>query len=160
MVFKPVLQAPLPCTFCMCPLSDTPDSTHQLVSRDCKTWTGCVDKGHIQNVQGRGACRTGLKTTAVEDGADSFALINKYHLFTSRCKSVKVADLVAFYVMISLDRRAFWWDREMKCASVSSCMLGSALYRTPPACATYEWVCHWLEGRIILNVTTVKVFEH
>ncbi len=37
-VFKPVLQAPLPCTFCMCPLSDTPDSTHQLVSRDCKTW--------------------------------------------------------------------------------------------------------------------------
>ncbi len=36
-VFKPVLQAPLPCTFCMSPLSDTPDSTHQLVSRDCKT---------------------------------------------------------------------------------------------------------------------------
>ncbi len=64
-VFKPVLQAPLPCTFCMCPLSDTPDSAHQLVSRDCKTWTGCVDKGHIQNVQGRGACRTGLKTTAL-----------------------------------------------------------------------------------------------
>ncbi len=37
-VFKPVLQAPLPCTFCMSPLSDTPDSTHQLVTRDCKTW--------------------------------------------------------------------------------------------------------------------------
>ncbi len=37
-VFKPVLQAPLPCTFCMSPLSDTPDSTHQLISRDCKTW--------------------------------------------------------------------------------------------------------------------------
>ncbi len=36
-VFKPVLHAPLPCTVCMYPLSDTPDSTHQLVSRDCKT---------------------------------------------------------------------------------------------------------------------------
>ncbi len=33
---KPVLEAPLPCIFCMCLLSNTPDSTHQLVSRDCK----------------------------------------------------------------------------------------------------------------------------
>ncbi len=32
---KPVLEAPLPCNFCMSPLSNTPDSTHQLVSRDC-----------------------------------------------------------------------------------------------------------------------------
>ncbi len=44
-VFKPVLQAPLPCTFCMSPLSDTPDSTHQLVNRDCKTWIRCVWQG-------------------------------------------------------------------------------------------------------------------
>ncbi len=33
---KPVLEDPLPCIFCMSPLSNTPDSTHQLVSRDCK----------------------------------------------------------------------------------------------------------------------------
>ncbi len=26
----------------MSPLSNTPDSTHQLVSRDCKNWIGCV----------------------------------------------------------------------------------------------------------------------
>ncbi len=36
-VFKPVLQAPLPCTFCMSPLSDTPNSglavsTNELMS--------------------------------------------------------------------------------------------------------------------------------
>ncbi len=37
-VFKPVLEAPLPCTFCMSHSSNTPDSTHQLISRDCKTW--------------------------------------------------------------------------------------------------------------------------
>ncbi len=43
--FKPVLQAPLLCTFCMSPLSDTPDSTHQLFSRACKTWIGCVWQG-------------------------------------------------------------------------------------------------------------------
>ncbi len=43
-VFKPVLQAPLPCTFCMSSLSDTPDSTHQLISRDCKTWIGCLTR--------------------------------------------------------------------------------------------------------------------
>ncbi len=33
---KPVLEDTLPCTFCLSPLSNTPDSTHQLVSRDCK----------------------------------------------------------------------------------------------------------------------------
>ncbi len=33
---KPVLEDPLPCTFCMSPSSNTPDSTHQLVSRDSK----------------------------------------------------------------------------------------------------------------------------
>ncbi len=42
-VLKPVLEAPLPCTFCMSPLSNTPDSTtHHLVSRDCKNWIGCL----------------------------------------------------------------------------------------------------------------------
>ncbi len=44
----------------MSALSDTPDSTHQLFE------SGVSDKGDIQNVQGRGACRTGLKTTALE----------------------------------------------------------------------------------------------
>ncbi len=53
-VFKPVLQAPLPCTFCMSPLSDTPDSTHQLVSRDCKTWIGCVWQGRHTKCAGQG----------------------------------------------------------------------------------------------------------
>ncbi len=37
-VFKPVLQAPLPCTFCMSPLSDTPNSTHQLVRLQDLNW--------------------------------------------------------------------------------------------------------------------------
>ncbi len=32
---KPFLEAPLPCIFCMSPLSNTPDSTHQRISRDC-----------------------------------------------------------------------------------------------------------------------------
>ncbi len=41
-VLKPVLEAPLPCTFCISPLSNTPDSTHHLVSRDCKNWIGCL----------------------------------------------------------------------------------------------------------------------
>ncbi len=31
------LEPPKHCTFCMSPLSDTHDSTHQLVRRDCKT---------------------------------------------------------------------------------------------------------------------------
>ncbi len=48
------LQAPLPCTFCMSPLSDTPDSTHQLVSRDCKTWIGCVWQGRHTKCAGQG----------------------------------------------------------------------------------------------------------
>ncbi len=41
-VLKPVLEYPQPCTFCMSPSSITPDSTHQLISGDCKTWSGCV----------------------------------------------------------------------------------------------------------------------
>ncbi len=52
-VFKPVLKAPLSCTFCMSSLSDTPDST----------WF----KGDLQNVQDRGAFRIGLKTTGLEN---------------------------------------------------------------------------------------------
>ncbi|XP_067306839.1 olfactory receptor 2K2-like [Pseudorasbora parva] len=35
--FKPVLEDPQPCTFCMSPSSNTPDSTHELISRDRKT---------------------------------------------------------------------------------------------------------------------------
>ncbi len=53
-VFKPVLQAPLPCIFCMSPLSDTPNSTHQLVSRNCKTWIGCVWQGRHPKCAGQG----------------------------------------------------------------------------------------------------------
>ncbi len=52
-VFKPVLKAPLSCTFCMSSLSDTTDST----------WF----KGDLQNVQDWGAFRTGLKTTGLEN---------------------------------------------------------------------------------------------
>ncbi len=53
-VFKPVLQAPLPSTFCLSTLSDTPDSTHQLVSRDCKTWIVCVWQGRHTKCAGQG----------------------------------------------------------------------------------------------------------
>ncbi len=53
MVFKPVLQEPLPCTFCMSSLSDTPDSSHQLVSRDCKAWIGCVWQGRHKKCAGQ-----------------------------------------------------------------------------------------------------------
>ncbi len=44
-VLKPVLEYPQPCTFCMSPSSITPDSTHQLISGDCKTEVGVSDKG-------------------------------------------------------------------------------------------------------------------
>ncbi len=57
MVFKPVLQPPLPRTFFVSSLSDTPSSGLTVSS-------GVSDKGDIQNVQGRCACKTGLKTTA------------------------------------------------------------------------------------------------
>ncbi len=40
MVFKPVLQAPLPCTFCMCPLS-TPSSGPFLNMRSCLYLCSC-----------------------------------------------------------------------------------------------------------------------
>ncbi len=48
-----------------------PYQTHliQLISSLVETTSpesGVYDKGDIQNVQGRGACRTGLKTTAIE----------------------------------------------------------------------------------------------
>ncbi len=46
------------------PLSDTPDSTHQLISR-ARPELGVLDKGDIQNMQATGACRTYLKTTDV-----------------------------------------------------------------------------------------------
>ncbi len=36
------LEPPQHCTFCMSPLSITPDSTHQLISSNSKTWNGCV----------------------------------------------------------------------------------------------------------------------
>ncbi len=60
-VFKRVLEASLPCTFCM-----------QKVS----------DKGDIQNVQGRGASRTRLKTTVLEVSyfKHSQALHGYYHI--------------------------------------------------------------------------------
>ncbi len=54
-VFKPVLQAHLPCTFCMSPLSDTPEET-------VRPELGVSDKEDTKNVRGRGGCRTGLKT--------------------------------------------------------------------------------------------------
>ncbi len=40
-VLKPVLEYPQPCTFCMSPSSVTSIITHQLISGDCKTWSGC-----------------------------------------------------------------------------------------------------------------------
>ncbi len=41
-VLKPVLGTPNHSIFCMSPSFNTPDSTHQLISRIGKTWTGCV----------------------------------------------------------------------------------------------------------------------
>ncbi len=40
-VLKPVLGTPSHSIFCMSPSFNTPDSTHQLISRVCKTWNGC-----------------------------------------------------------------------------------------------------------------------
>ncbi len=40
-VLKPVLGTPNHSIFCMSPSFNTPDSTHQLISRVCKTWNGC-----------------------------------------------------------------------------------------------------------------------
>ncbi len=36
------LEPPQHCTFCMSPLSMTPDWTYQLISSNSKTWNGCV----------------------------------------------------------------------------------------------------------------------
>ncbi len=47
-------QDPLPCTFCMSPLSSTPDSTHQLVRRDCKNLIGYVWLGRHAKYAGPG----------------------------------------------------------------------------------------------------------
>ncbi len=44
-VFKPVLEAPMPCTFCMSPSSNTPDSNHQLIRGDCVTWAASENLG-------------------------------------------------------------------------------------------------------------------
>ncbi len=41
--FKPVLEDPLPCTFCMSPSSNTPDSTHQLIVETARTKLGVSD---------------------------------------------------------------------------------------------------------------------
>ncbi len=41
-VFKPVLQAPLPCIFCTSPLSDTPNSGLAVSSNELMSWIGCV----------------------------------------------------------------------------------------------------------------------
>ncbi len=40
-VLKPVLGTPNHSIFCMSPSFNTPDSTHQFISRVCKTWNGC-----------------------------------------------------------------------------------------------------------------------
>ncbi len=40
-VLKPVLGTPNHSIFCMSPSFNTPDLTHQLISRVCKTWSGC-----------------------------------------------------------------------------------------------------------------------
>ncbi len=40
-VLKPVLGTPNHSKFCMSPSFNTPDLTHQLISRVCKTWSGC-----------------------------------------------------------------------------------------------------------------------
>ncbi len=45
---------PLSCIFCMSPWSNTPDSTHQLVSRDCKNYIRCVWLGRHTKCAGQG----------------------------------------------------------------------------------------------------------
>ncbi len=49
----------------MSPFSNTPSSGLAVSANELMSESGVSDKGDIQNVQGRGACRTGLKTTAV-----------------------------------------------------------------------------------------------
>ncbi len=51
------LEPPQHCTFCMYRLSITPDSTHQLISSNSKTWKVCVSKEVMQNVQCLGGSR-------------------------------------------------------------------------------------------------------
>ncbi len=68
-VFKPVLQAGLK-LFCPAHFVCLPCQTHliQALQSLLTSWwveSGVSDKGDIQNVQGRGACRTGLKTVVI-----------------------------------------------------------------------------------------------
>ncbi len=53
----------LPCTFCMYLLSDTPNSGLAVSTKSWWVKSGVSDKRDIENVQGRGAWRTDLKTT-------------------------------------------------------------------------------------------------
>ncbi len=67
-VFKPVLWAPPTLHIVCVPSSITPDSTHQLISRDSKTWNGCQIWETYKMCSIGGARRTGLKTTLVHAG--------------------------------------------------------------------------------------------
>ncbi len=65
-VLKPVLENPQPCTFCMSPSSITPDSTHQLISGDCKTRSGCVRYRETYKMCSAGGTSwRGLRTTVL-----------------------------------------------------------------------------------------------
>ncbi len=72
-VFNPVLQAPLPSIICF------PNQTHLIqLEETARPELGVSDKGDIQNMQCRGACRTGLKTTGLEGWLEN--LINPSHI--------------------------------------------------------------------------------
>ncbi len=64
-VFKPVLQAPLPWTFCVSLIRHLIQLISSLVETARPELGVTESETYIQNVQGRGACRTGLKTTAI-----------------------------------------------------------------------------------------------
>ncbi len=62
------MKYPQPCTFCMSPSSITPDSTHQLISRDCKTWSGCVRYRETYKMcSAGGTLWRGLRTTDLQN---------------------------------------------------------------------------------------------
>ncbi len=89
------LEYPQPCTFCMSPSSITPDSTHQLISGECKTWSGCVRYRETYKMCSAGGTSwRGLRTTGI---------LYSFEFFISLCLScfkwvgvLKKIDLAGF----------------------------------------------------------------
>lgn len=75
----------------------------------------------------------------------------KKHVFVSRCILLRVVYFVV-YLLNTLEWRFSDWEIE---SSYVTAVRGEEHTLLPHV--TYDWVCHWLVGRIILNLMNYKV---